>query len=288
MPPKRTSAATRKKLSNLASRNYVSEKGLASILKDVKAHIELLEQSSRSSIKRAREDAVNVSSLEGKLLRRMTIGYDDDPTIGLEFTYIHPISMLTYAINHCQEFREAFCDRHCKQPSTIDKPWTIVLYSDEVTLGDPLSKAKGSRKVQAIYWSLKELGPDILACDASWFVLTVLRSNVVKPLGGLSVLTRHLLETFFEDGSKIDTGVKCGPHLLFADIGMIVQDYDAVKYMMESKGASGIIVCFLCQNCIDHKKTDVWDGITKIPSTELDMSKFRKHNANSISDASQF
>ena len=55
---------------------------------------------------------------------------------------------------------------------------------------------------------------------------------------------------------------------------------------MESKGASGILICILCQNCVDHKRADSCDGRTLVASTELDVTKFQKHDRNSIADAS--
>jgi hypothetical protein len=231
MAPKRKSQAGSQLLANLASKSYVSERGLASVLKSVKENIEVLEQSSRSSLKRARDDVAPFSSLEGSILRRLRVPYMDDSTIGLEFMYVHPATMLTYASNHCTAFSQLMAECHRDRPSSPDKPWSIILYSDEVTIGDPLSKAKGSRKVQAIYWSLKELGPDALSCEQAWMPLTILRADVIRPIGGLSVLTKHLLDTFFHDGLNLRLGVKCNRILLFCDIGIVIQDYDAVKYM---------------------------------------------------------
>ena len=232
MAPKRQSRDVSASLANLASKSYVSERGLASILKSVKDNIEILEQSSRSSIKRARDAAVDFSSLEGRLLRRLHIAYEDDPTIGLEFTYVHPVAMLVHASNHCTAFSQLLAEQHRNNPSSPDKPWSLILYSDEVMIGDPLSKAKGSRKVQALYWTLKELGPDAMACEQAWMPLTVLRADVIRPIGGLSVLTRFLMDTFFHDGLDIGKGVKCKNMLLFGKIGMVIQDYDAVKHML--------------------------------------------------------
>jgi hypothetical protein len=54
---------------------------------------------------------------------------------------------------------------------------------------------------------------------------------------------------------------------------------------MESKGATGILVCILCQNCLDHKRIDQCDGKKLVASTELDITKFQKHDRESIADA---
>lgn len=283
-PKKRLTSQASTGLSRLASRSFVSERGLAEILKDIKANPELLEVSSRSSLKRSREQALDVNNLYGSLLRRMTISYEDDASVGLEFSYVDPISMLSHAVLNCKAFGDLFMSCHDSNPSSPDDKWDLILYSDEVTLGDPLSSMTKSRKVQAIYWSIKQLGPEALSCDTSWFFLTCIRSQSIIPIGGLSVLTSRLIDTFFEEGTDVRTGIKLRNSLVFLDLGVIVQDYDAVKHMFKSKGAAGLIVCIKCQNCIDRKRTDLHSDYL-VSSAELDITKFHKHDANSIADA---
>ena len=232
MPPR---SGSRDGLAKLASHNYVSENGLASVLKAVKDNPEMLEACSRSSLKRAREESVAIKTCYGTLLRRLTIPYLDD-SVGLEFTYIDPIAMLFHAIQSCSAFGQHFNRVHSMRPSSLNNKWTIVVYSDEIQFGDPLSPHSRTRKVQALYWSMLELGPELLACDDSWFVLTLLRSKVIEPIGGLTVLTRYMLDTFHEPGRDVKSGIKIGNNLLFLDVGCIVQDYDAMKNMMQSKG----------------------------------------------------
>lgn len=228
-------SGSRDGLAKLASHNYVSENGLAAVLKAIKDNPEMLEACSRSTLKRAREESVAIKTPYGTLLRRLTIPYLDD-SVGLEFTYIDPIATLSHAIQSCSAFGQNFNRVHAMNPSSLHNPWTIILYTDEIQFGDPLSPHSRSRKVQGLYWSVLELGPELLACDDCWFVLTLIRSKVIEPIGGLTVLTRHMLDTFYERGRNVKHGIKIGNNLLFLDVGCIVQDYDAMKNMMQSKG----------------------------------------------------
>ena len=274
-----------KGLAKLASSTYVSERGLADVLASVKNDPKILESCSRSSIKRARDDYVNIGTTLGMLMRTMSIPHETDPSVGLEFSYVHPVSMLAYAVQHCSAYRDLFISCHNESPSSVNDKWTVCLYSDEVTIGDPLSRSVSSRKVQAIYWGVKELGSETLSCDSAWFILTCIRSDSIKSIGGLSVLTSSLVDTFFQTGTNIRHGIKLGENIVFLDIGIIVQDYDAVKHMMQSKGASGLLICVLCQNCVDHKKRHLYQNSDSLVSSyEIDVSKFRQHTPQSIRD----
>ena len=288
MKPSRTGRklARSPALAQLASHNYVSEHGLASVLRSVKADPTLLEASSRSSIKRARDDAVDIRTPYGALLQRMCIPFDiDDPTCGLEFSYVHPVCMLHHVMKTCVPFRNLVLTRMNETPSSPDRPWTIVLYSDEITCGDPIAPSRDMRKVQAVYWSLKELGALALSSATTWMNLLALRSKHVESIGGLSVLMNYMVDTFYEAGKDVSSGIMIDGDILFMDIKMIIQDYDAVKHMMESKGASAIFPCILCQNAVDHKKPELYRNSDYLVSiTELDLTKFRAHTDVSLAD----
>ena len=61
---------------------------------------------------------------------------------------------------------------------TEDDPWSLILYTDEVTPGNALA-TQTSRKVYAIYYSFKEMGAAALACEDVWFCLATIRSTLV-------------------------------------------------------------------------------------------------------------
>jgi hypothetical protein len=283
MPPKKKNSNN---LAELASHTYVSERGLADVLRSVRDDPTLLDTCSRSSVKRSRDEYVDIRTPFGPLLRQMNIP-GDDPTIGLEFTYVHPIAMLSHAVQHCSAYGDLFISCHEANPSSMNKKWSICLYSDEVTIGDPLSKNVASRKVQAIYWGLKELGMEALANDSTWFILTCIRGDCLKTIGGLSELTSALVDTFYQTGCDVRGGIKLTAELIvFMDMRITVQDYDAFKHMFESKGASGLLICAVCQNCVDHKKRHLHITDKLVSSAEIDdLSKFKVHTPDTITDA---
>ncbi len=54
-------------------------------------------------------------------------------------------------------FATWFKSRLLENPSTPADPWHLILYSDGITPGDPF-KTGNERKVEAVYFSMKELG----------------------------------------------------------------------------------------------------------------------------------
>jgi hypothetical protein len=109
-------------LANLASHNYVSEHGLAVVLRSVKADPSILSASSRSSIKRTRDDAVTIKTPYGSLLQRLCIPFTDDSTQGLEFSYVNPICMLYHAATNCESFHDVVYARMQDNPSSPRNP----------------------------------------------------------------------------------------------------------------------------------------------------------------------
>jgi hypothetical protein len=279
----------RKLLSLLGCRSYVSERGLAEVLKQVNANPQVLESCSRSSIKRARQDQVRTETPLGPLIRSIEIQSEGH---GLQrLLYVHPVVMLTHAASHCSEFARFLAARLQETPSTPDNKWTVVVYSDEISPGNPL-KGKNWRKTQAVYWSLKEFKAAGLCCESLWFVLTVIRSDTAKKLGGMSVLFRYLLDTFVDVECNLFHGVMFNlsgqTHLLFATPGLMVSDESALKQCMGCKGASGVLCCMFCKNLINTKirgKTnfDKFDSTgTLVAYTETDVGKFILRTDNSV------
>ena len=71
--------------------------------------------------------------------------------------------------------------RYDEHPCSVEDPWNLVFYADEVTPGAAL-KHDNLRKMQALVWSFLELGPAELAKDIYWCVYTSKRSTEVRLL----------------------------------------------------------------------------------------------------------
>ena len=147
-------------LAALGRRSYVSQSALAEVLKEIREIGYVPETSSRSSIKRARQEALDIQTPHGKLLQRLKITFQHPETkVRSEghIDYIHPVAMLFHAAATCQDFAAQLLSRLAETPNTV---WQIILYCDEVLPGNQL-KHDNKKKLQAVYWSLKQLGTDL-------------------------------------------------------------------------------------------------------------------------------
>ena len=164
-----------------------------------------------------------------------------------------PIAMLSLAVRACPDMANILRSL----TSTPQKPLRIAVYSDEITPNDPLKTT--TRRMEAIYWSILEFGPERLANESYWFTLCTIRSELVHTLGDkLSELMKVILQPFFNTaGHSFRSGVTLdlgdAPKLIFADIAMVVGDEGAIKAMTGCKGASGTKLCLLCTNVVSHR-----------------------------------
>ena len=127
-------------------------------------------------------------------------------------------------------------------PPTPESPWSLILYTDGVTPGDPLTPMN-KRKFQACYWTFLELGANALSKEESWFtVMTELETVVAKVSAGLSQLFACIILLFFDStGFNMSTaGVELplpsGRIMLFYKLKMVLQDGGAHKQVWQSRG----------------------------------------------------
>lgn len=157
-------------------------------------------------------------------------------------------------------------------PCSPDRPWRLVVYSDEVVPGNALS-ADNRRKMWVIYISFVELGPAALSREDSWFCVTAKRSSeVAKVAGGISQVFSGVLRFMFgESGFNIKTagiylplGGAIGGTRLFAELGVILQDGGAHKLVWHCKGDAGTRFCMLCRNLVSLESDLVAEDSTKL------------------------
>jgi hypothetical protein len=273
-------------LSRLGLRSYVSQSALAQVLSDVRRD-GIPEASSRSSIKRAREASIRVSTPFGPLLRSFEVHLAGSPQPH-SISYVHPIALLHHLCERSNDFAEFVEDALQRRPPSLSRKWEVVVYCDEVVPGNQLEH-DNRRKGQAIYWSFKDFGGPALGCEHLWFVLGIVRSNIVNRIaGGMSALMRMLLLTFFDQEANIYYGVpvqtRSSVHMLCAKIGCVIGDHDALKQTFQNKGASGTLFCMCCRNVVAHRQgTEAFDPTGfLVAGTTVDYSKFKLHTDRSL------
>ena len=164
-------------MQHLGRRRFVSQIALVGLLKELRDS-ELPAHISRPTQKRARDKDVMVNRF-GAALGQLNVDGD--------VHFLRPIAFLQHCVDECPAFANYFANTlDSLSPSTPLSPLSLVVYSDEVSPGNQL-KHDNKRKLQTIYWSIKELGPAALSAEHFWFVLTTSRSNEVSNIvGGMS------------------------------------------------------------------------------------------------------
>ena len=166
----------------------------------------------------------------------------------------HPLALLWKAVSDCNPFSTYLRDVLRENPPSPEAPWHLVLYSDEVTPGNPLSTSN-RRKFHAVYWTFMELGVHALSREEAWFCMAAEYSTNVNAIAaGLSQVFGSLIKLFFDqDGVNLaSTGVLLHfgdePIRLFAVLGGVLQDGGAHKSVWHSRGDGASRFCLLCKN----------------------------------------
>jgi hypothetical protein len=184
----------------------------------------------------------------------------------LEVPIANPFAYLWSAVNSCTKFADFLKSRLLAKPPSPEEPWSVILYSDEVTPGNPLGN-NNKRKFHAIYWSFLELGMNALSREESWFVAMTEYSTIInhKVSAGLSQAFSAIIKAFFEPNgfNMMRSGVNLpfpgGSIRLFANLKIIIQDGGAHKYMFHARGDGATKLCLLCKNVFTEKSMVVDD-----------------------------
>ena len=109
--------------------------------------------------------------------------------------------MLCTATQTCCGFASLMRASLAKHPPDYDKPWGLIIYSDEFVPGNQLS-FHNLRKIWVLYYSFKEFGACILSMEDAWFCLCVVTSDHVKEIkGGMAQVFSAVLEHMFSSTS---------------------------------------------------------------------------------------
>ena len=131
--------------------NEQKPKAMAAIFSAV-ALMGISEYTHRKYLRSARDDVMHEPTRFGPILQEMKLVTTSG---GVKHVPVaHPFASLWTALTESASFATLFRSRLQINPSTPENLWNIILYSDEVTPGDPLAH-DNKRKFQAIYRSQK-------------------------------------------------------------------------------------------------------------------------------------
>jgi len=116
---------------------HVSASALSAILRDVSTH-GLPEMDARSHFREARDDVASTDTPYGHVLQESTVPRDGGGR-PIKVPFAHPLALLWQLYATCEGFFSLLTSRLREHPCSIDHPWTLVAYSDEVTPGNVLA-----------------------------------------------------------------------------------------------------------------------------------------------------
>ena len=244
---------------------FMTASAMAALLKDVKES-GLPSVCGRKDIRASRTEAIALASGPfGPLIQSIqVIGKSGKP---MSIDIISPVAFVAHAFGQPGGFHTFLARKLQQCPCSLGKQWNLLLYSDEVTPGNPLGEAR--RKLWVVYFSFKELGAVGLQKEQCWFPLLCVKTSIVSQIDdGMSQLTAAILKHIFvTNPCQVQNGIflksPAGELHFFAfQMGHILQDGAAHKLMYGCRGDSGTRFCFICLNLVAERAALVQDGET--------------------------
>ena len=232
-----------------------SVRAMHAIVSDI-AKNGLPELQGRQNFREARDHVMKSETPYGSILQDITVVDKTDTKQTIPIA--DPFASLWYFVKECSKhntgFNRILKQKLLEQPPTIDKPWSIIMYSDEVTPGNVLA-VMNNRKFHAIYWSFMELGSAALAREDAWFTILLEFSTWVNLLhASLSQVFAQCIKQFFQPNgfnfatSGILLEFPDGDVRMWARLGGVLQDGGAHKYVWHLRGDGASKFCVLCKN----------------------------------------
>ncbi|CAE7515104.1 unnamed protein product, partial [Symbiodinium sp. CCMP2592] len=170
----------------------------------------LPEKSSSNDQRKAREELLQSchGGLLGPLIQEAEVTTDDGAKVTMYFA-----NLLVYLASLFQmggSFHDLIQRKHRANPSSVSKPWQLILYADEVIPGNVLGPAQ--RKFWAIYASFREMD-QFLHHEDLWLTISLERSNFVSHVqGGICQIMSKILETIFAN-VPMSGSISGGPYV---------------------------------------------------------------------------
>ncbi|CAE7763757.1 unnamed protein product [Symbiodinium sp. CCMP2592] len=282
-------------LEKLGRKSYISQRGLADVLTDLKESKQPLTATSRQSIKRARDKVITQTTPYGPVwetLRLPRVPDGKESNNGIDVPVLCLPAFLHHACAKLTGFSQFFLRRlqecPCRSPN---EAWRAAIYNDEVAPGNQL-KGNNSRKIQVWYMAWLEYGQDHLFYEELWMPLLMIRSNLVKLVeGGLSAVTARLVQHSFRGVHNLESGILLSfpghedSRMFFGKPTVLLADESALKHMLDTKGASGTVPCTFCANVVSKRTEGDSDDLLTICST--DVARFRMRSDEALFKAAE-
>ena len=185
----------------------------------------------------------------GPLLQETNLQKEDGTSTTMFFSNF--LVYLTTAYRQGGSFTQLIQAIHAAKPSSVSKPWKLILYADEIIPGNVLGRAE--RKLWAVYGTFDEFQGHLHHEDL-WCTIALERSKFVATLdAGVAQMMTKVLESIFcnpmaEPRAGILLQHATGDIRLHFHWAIMLADGAAQKQIWSSKGDSGQKFCILCSN----------------------------------------
>ena len=293
-------------VADLGRRKGISRSGLSAVLNELKDK-QFPDATSRQTIKRRRDSEVDVQTRYGRMLqswkvtlpplkskkkKKTGVRTKAKASKTVEIPFIQPIPLLCHLCLECPQFSGMMLKVLDDHMPSQDKPLSIICYNDAISPGNVLAHNQG-RKVECVYWSIKEFGDLALTQEKNWFLLGIMRCELVKRLPGKTsqyfreaverffspVDLRHGIQLVFPDGQR---------RMLFCDLAIVVGDEVALKECFDMKGASGTVLCPLCRNLVDRKSELAAHSAEFVSSNTCSLEGVDMHSDQTLMETIKF
>lgn len=234
----------------------VSQSALGAIITKAKNGL-LPSVGSRPTIRAARDSVATQSTPHGDL--STTIDLPNAAETGTVSVDVSLPAPALYVAAQCCYMSQLLRITFAVHPCTPLRPWSMILYSDEVVPGNVL-RQENLKKLLACYWSILEFGSHALCKEAFWFVGAVITSKSVASIsGGVSALLGDILvRTYCGPLSLSRVGIRVrlddGSELrLFLSLRIVLSDEAALHSTWLCKGAAGTKPCVCCMNVYNRR-----------------------------------
>ena len=252
---------------------HMTAAALPGLLQEVHEHgsVDLFQ---RKHVREATEKHLEQFQGYGKLIKTVDLVGSDGSMVAIPI--INVFSLIDGAYGQGGGYTALIDETLRTCPNSVDEPWSILLYTDEIVPGNVLSH-ENKRKVTVVYMSILQFGAIRLSQECSWLTLACVRSSVLGTVkAGLSQLTKVVVKDLFQNtlvdlptGGLLLKGPNGNRQRLWLKLGGFVQDGLAHKQMFSIKGDNGTRCCVLCKNIISKNSGILDEEGTELLKTEL-------------------
>ena len=285
LPPERASKLRR--LEALRRDNpHVSASALSALLEDIEQN-GMPDLTGKKHVKEARDYTLDQHKAYGPMLETVQLVNMDGSF--QDMVVVNMCTLLQAMFQMDGGMTSLIKKTFLKTPPSVESPWHLIYYSDEVVPGNVLS-ADVSRKVQCVYVSIMQFGPLALPREESWMCILAKRSSqVAQVASGMSQVTAKVLQHILNHPlcDTVTQGVLLkdsngSRFRLWISLGAFLQDGSAHKMVFNLKGDAGTKFCVFCKNLVSQKSGLVDEAGDILVASSWDLASIQQATDESL------